>query len=99
MNFSEFLRPENINEFSKYINEQNKILLRKELEQMILKNKNGDYFDIEIFRKKNDISLETMTEMLSEILGELETLGWKWQLCYGNTGLYIFNENPPSTLW
>jgi len=99
MNFNEFLKPANIENFGKYLNEYHKNLLRKELELMILKNKNDDYFDIEIFRKKNDISLEIMNELLSEILGELETLGWKWQLCYGNTGLYIFNDKPPSTIW
>lgn len=97
--FSNFLIPKNIQEFNIYLENYYKQILRDELELMILKQKENDYFDIEIFRKKNDLSLEIVSKLLSEILEELTSLGWNWKLCYGNTGLYIYDKTPPPTIW
>jgi hypothetical protein len=98
-NFDDFLCPDNIGTFPFHLEEHNKRLLRHDLQVMILRNKSSEYFDIFEFRNKHNITLEDMEKILASVIEELENKGWKWTLCYGNTGLYVYKDAPPAELW
>ena len=56
-----------------------------------------EYFTLE-FDKKYD--KEETHKIFWKIKEELESLGWKTKLSYGDTGLFIYStENPPKNCW
>jgi len=75
---------------------------RKEVYETIIKRKDeSDYIDLDIFErrfcKNNSICLK---KIVKQICSELEELGWKTKLSYGDTGLFIYStENPPHNCW
>lgn len=73
--------------------------LRKHLRVYVLKQNKDDYFDIQKFRKRYDLSVEEMETLLSAVVEEFQELGWKWHLCYGGTGLYLYIDNLPDSMW
>jgi hypothetical protein len=77
-------------------------LLRKEIyEHLISRKDENDYFDIEIFCKRyNYPDKENFSKILKIILNEITELGWKIQLSFGDTGLFIFSTiEKPSSCW
>ena len=65
----------------------------------MLKSPEQDYFDIDLFNLKNHITTEITIKLLLIIIPELENLGWKCKLAFGNTGLFIYKNELPSTCW
>ena len=77
-------------------------LLRKEIyDHLISRKDENDYFDIEIFCKRNNYSdKEKFSKILKTVLIEIIELGWKTQLSFGDTGLFIYStEEKPSSCW
>jgi hypothetical protein len=77
-------------------------LLRKEIyEHLISRKDENDYFDIEIFCKRyNYTEKENFSKILKIVLTEITELGWKTQLSFGDTGLFIYStKEKPSSCW
>lgn len=77
-------------------------LLRKEIYDLIISRKDeNDYFDIEIFCKRSNYpDKENFSKILKIVLNEITELGWKTQLSFGDTGLFIFSTiEKPSSCW
>lgn len=77
-------------------------LLRKEIyDHLISRKDENDYFDIEIFCKRNNYSdKENFSKILKTVLVEITELGWKTQLSFGDTGLFIYSTiEKPSSCW
>ena len=77
-------------------------LLRKEIyDHLISRKDENDYFDIEIFCKRNNYSdKENFSKILKTLLVEITELGWKTQLSFGDTGLFIYSTiEKPSSCW
>lgn len=77
-------------------------LLRKEIyEHLIGRKDENDYFDIEIFCKRHSYTeTDNFSKILKIVLTEITELGWKTQLSFGDTGLFIYStKNKPSSCW
>jgi hypothetical protein len=67
---------------------------------MISRRSENEYFDLDTFNMKNNISMKTLHQMIKEIMNELEKLGWKTKLSFGDTGLFIYStEEQPKSCW
>jgi hypothetical protein len=78
--------------------------LRADIMMHILKDVRVDenrYFDLDIWSRKNlnnDAAL--MATLTSQIMKELEKLGWKCKTSFGSTGLFIYStEKQPASCY
>jgi hypothetical protein len=98
-NFPSNINVENKNNFKEI--QINRLLcyLRRDIYEHILSHTEDDYFFLDNFNKRvNDI--EQVKELVRKIIPELEQLGWKCKLSYGDTGLFIYSsEQPPKNCW
>jgi hypothetical protein len=76
-------------------------LLRQEIYDLIVSRKDeNEYFDLDTFSIKNNYNYHKLIQMLNEIVLELDNLGWKTKLSFGNTGLFIYSsDDTPSSCW
>ena len=89
--------------FSKYNYQRLEEIFRKDVYEMIISRKDeNDYFDLDSFVRNyncnsNDKNIKLI---LSKIISELNRLGWKTALSFGDTGLFIYStEKKPSSCW
>ena len=74
--------------------------IRRDIYEHIISEDENNYFDLEKFQKKYKLSTENRDKLCQEIVKELEKLGWKCRLSFGDTGLFIYSsENPPKSCW
>lgn len=74
--------------------------LRIDLYEHIIKEDENSYFELEKFNKKYLKNMDVMQKMVKVVIEELQKLGWKCKLSFGNTGLFIFSsEKPPRSCW
>ena len=88
--------------FEEYNNERILELLRNEIYDHIISRKDeNDYFDIDIFfRKNNYYYKENFANILKIVLDEISNLGWKTQLSFGDSAVFIYStEEKPSSCW
>lgn len=92
--------PENRENFHDIRNREILKLLRKNIFHLVLKCKEREFFDLEIFNRQHVHSMEITNQLVNQVLEELHSLGWKTILSYGGTGLFIYStEEPPSNAW
>lgn len=100
--FPEELKVENKENFGLILVDKCIKKLRQDIYSHILKGEENNYFSIDtwvIKNYKNNLST-TQSIILEQIIPELEDLGWKCKLSFGNTGLFIYStENPPPSCW
>ena len=80
----------------------NRILcyLRKEIFEHILINTENEFFDLERFKKIKKLNELQYLTISKQIISELENIGWKCKLSYGNTALFIYSTDlPPPSCW
>ena len=95
-----YLKPSNIANFGKYVNDINKKNMREQLFLFVLKGREEDYFDLDSFCKLAKCNMTSAQCIANEILPEFEKLGWKYRFSYGNTGVFIYSTpNPPKTCY
>jgi transcriptional antiterminator len=98
--FSKKLEVNNKNTFHKYRFERNLAYLRREITENMLLGNEEDYFDLENFRNKFNISKEDLSNMVEIVKKELEKLNWNTKLSFGSTALFIYSsEDPPSNCY
>ena len=77
--------------------------LRRDIYEHMLRNVNDEnvYFELDNWSRKfikND--MEMMIKMVEIITKELQEKGWKTQLSFGSSGLFIYSsETPPPSCW
>lgn len=94
--FPDILTPDKKDEFKKIINERNKCYLRRDLYEHILSSEEKEYFDIDDFCKRRNISYDTCKLMVEGLRSELHKLGWKTDLSFGGTGMFIYAKDRPN---
>lgn len=68
--------------------------LRKHIYNFMLeRNKENDFFDIDIFNRKYIKNMDIMNELVNKAVIELLELGWKTHIGFGGTGLYIYSSD------
>jgi hypothetical protein len=73
---------------------------RRDMYEHILREDENNYFDLENFNNKHLNDMNIMRRMVCVIIKELELLGWKCKLSFGDTGLFIYSsKKPPSNCW
>lgn len=73
--------------------------LRKQVYLHILKNKQDDFFDLELFNRRFVLNLEKTESYSQIIINELDLLGWKTFVGYGGTALFFYDVEKPSNAW
>ena len=90
------LRPENKETFASLNYDRVKCYLRRDIYEHIISHEEKDYFELDAFNKDRINDMDKVTQMVTELMKELEQLGWNCQLSYGGTGLFIYENEPPS---
>ena len=96
------MRVENIHNFTKINYDRVTDIMRQEIYNTILNRKSeNDYIDLDSFAMKYlDNKICIVLKIIDTISKELNTLGWKTKLSFGDTGLFIYStENPPTSCW
>jgi hypothetical protein len=92
------LRVENKDNFRKLYLEKIRCQLRDQLYTHIISSSESDYFALNEFIGR--IGDKTVLKaMITQIMGELEELGWNCTLTFGDTGLFIYSDVKPSNCW
>lgn len=97
--FPSKLNVENKETFSAVYTERTKCYLRRDIFEHVISHDENDYFYLDKFNEKyNDIEL--IRRLVEELIPELEALGWKCNLSFGGTGLFIYStDEPPPSCW
>lgn len=97
------LNVKNKNNFSKIYYTRVVSYLRKAIYEHIISKDENSYFDLEQFGRQyfNEKDRVDLTKKLSvKIRSELEKLGWKCKLSFGQTALFVYStDNPPPSCW
>lgn len=96
--FGNKLSTTNKNNFQKIIYERWKCYLRRDLYEHILSREESDYFSLDNFNQRVN-NMETVVKMVKEVIPELEALGWKCLLSFGETGLFVYSDKKPENCW
>ena len=75
---------------------------RRHLHDYILGRRDEeDYFVLDDFCKQHmNNNIYILHDIVEVLTKELENLGWKCKLSFGNTALFIYStEDPPSSCW
>jgi hypothetical protein len=98
--FGEVLNVTNKSEFPNLHYKRTFCYFRKEIYEMMIKNDENDFFDLDGFcRKHLSNDREIMKQMTDAAIIELEEMGWTCKICYGSSGLYIFSGDPPPSCY
>ena len=96
-----FPHVKDIDKFEQMNYDRIKNILTTDIYNLIISRKTeNEYFDLDTFNIKNNISMKVLHQMVKEIIIELEKSGWKTKLSFGDTGLFIYStEEPPKSCW
>jgi hypothetical protein len=71
-----------------------KCYLRRDIYEHIISHEETDYFSLDNFNNRVN-NIELVKKMTSEIILELEDIGWKCKTSYGGTALFIYSGDKP----
>ncbi len=96
-----FPHVKDIDKFEQMNYDRIKNILTTDIYNLIISRKTeNEYFDLDTFNIKNNISMKVLHQMVKEIIIELEKSGWKTKLSFGDTGLFIYStEEQPKSCW
>ena len=96
--FPSRLRPENKENFSKYRYERSLAYMRKDIFELVLREDENNYFELDNFARVHSVKKNEMERMRDTVMDELKKLGWNVKTSFGGTGLFIYStdEPPPS---
>ena len=101
-NLPDILHIKNKDNFPNLKNERVKRLLNEDVFLFLIERESeNDYYDLDKFCIQYlDRNMKKMQELMSDILTQLEKLGWKCKYSYNETGLFIYStNNPPVSCW
>ena len=97
------LRPDDKNILDQLCVEMVVKALRDKLYKRIVKNNEEDFFDLSLFIRAFAFQKEKREKILGIVtpivMSELQDLGWKCQLAYGDTGLFIYSGQLPKNCY
>lgn len=96
--FPDSLDVKNKNKFPTISYNRWKSYLRRELFEHIISHTEEEYFSLDRFNQRVD-NMELVQRAIKELIPELEQLGWKCILSFGETGLFIYSEEKPANCW
>jgi hypothetical protein len=74
--------------------------LRTKIYDHIISCNENNYFDLDKFNTTYTKNMDSLQEMIIIITKELEKLGWKCKLSFGDTGMFIYSsDKPPPSCW
>ena len=76
-----------------------KCYLRKNLYEHIISREEKDYFSLDDFSSQFHTPVEMVQKMVSDVIPELEKMGWTCKLSFGGTGLFIYSGEKPANCW
>ena len=94
--FTNIISPQNINQFHNFKLKHDLCYLRQSIYEKILLNQEQEYFSLESFYKLKNIPKNDYNYFVDNITKELHKLGWKTEWRFGNTGIYIYLNDPPA---
>ncbi len=71
-------------------------LLRHDVFETVVSNNADNFYDLSSFKYHTHVNFKAM---VAQVRAELENLGWKTKLAYGETALFVFDGVPPSNAW
>lgn len=89
--FTREMAPQNKANFPFLYRQLVKEKMRERIHDHILSNDESVYFDLDGFPYKHP----ELMMIRDELMNELVELGWKCQLSYGGTALFIFESDAP----
>ena len=100
LNFSTEISTDNIKNFRDLNKNRLLSLIRTEIYDLILgRNDENEYYSLDIFEIKHNCKY-LMNEITENIILELNEIGWKTKLSFGDTGLFIYStDEPPRCCW
>lgn len=60
---------------------------------MLERNRENDFFDIDSFNRNYVRDMNVTTDILNQVILELENLGWNTYVGFGGTGLYVYSSD------
>lgn len=98
--FPDSLNVKNKDNFKEYFYNRMLCYLRRDIYEHILKEPETNYFSLDKFSNERVGDIEIVKTMIKELIQELEELGWRCKLGFGETGLFIYSgAEPPSNFW
>jgi hypothetical protein len=96
-----FPHVKDIDKFEQMNYDRIKNILTTDIYNLIISRKTeNEYFDLDTFNMKTNVSMKVLYQMIKEIMIELEKSGWKTKLSFGDTGLFIYStEEHPKSCW
>jgi hypothetical protein len=90
----------NKDSFESYRNDYLKCKLREEIYRHVISKKEEDYFSLDGFSKTQECNIQLTQKLVETLIPEIEKMGWKCKLSFGNTGLFIYStDEPPKNCW
>jgi hypothetical protein len=94
--FPERMNVKNCKVFNALNYDRVKQYMRKDIYEFVISRKTeDDYFELTRFNTVYLNDLNTAKLMIKELIPEIEQLGWKCKLGFGETGLFIFEKEVP----
>jgi hypothetical protein len=100
-NFPDSINIKNKHALNEVFYDTNLNYLRKDIFEFIIKGNENDYFDLDIWCRKNiNNNWNMMKRLKNVIVSELQQIGWNCKCSFGDTCLFIYStENPPSSCY
>ncbi len=94
--FPQTLAPGNSKTFAAELDRVVMELLRHDIYMHVLANAKDTFYDISSFKHAAHPRLK---QMVKQVQTELEALGWKTTLSYGDTALFVYTGGMPINCW
>jgi|SRR5690606_8463501 len=94
--FPECISESNRKQFPQLLEEKIIQKLREEIIDTVLQDDCTNFYDISAFKYS---SYKNIKDLIKIIMKELEELGWKTKLSYGDTALFIYTGAMPVNCW
>ena len=91
--FGRELRVDNKDNFKDIKYQLNMRRLRKHIYGFMLDRNESDFFDIDVFNRKYVKNMSITSDMINDVVKELNELGWKTYVGFGGTGLYVYSSD------
>lgn len=91
--------PDNKDNFPNYRYQRVLCYLRQDIYEFVLKGDEDSYFDLFKFGEKYGYKFDISKKLGEDISKELENLGWKTALHFGNSSIQIFSDEKKVRKW
>jgi len=95
--FPSEINKDNKENFNNLFNNMVSSIIREDIYRLLISRKDeNEYVDLDKYYSKYGKNRKN----IDAIIMELNEIGWKTKLSFGDTGLFIYStENPPTSCW